>query len=98
MATHHNQCVGFVTKLYLMERLQFLFIIIKFRFTLTVIPIRILSMSQKELFKHFLRVIIISHLKPYSCVQIMYMIFEYFINRIINFKHLQAFNCVQNND
>ena len=41
-------------------------------------------MDQIELFSHLLRIIIISYL--YSCVQIIYIIMEYFINRIINVK------------
>ena len=46
---------------------------------------QVLAMGQIELFNRFLR-IIISHLKLYSFVQIIYIKLEYLINRITNVK------------
>ena len=36
-----------------------------------VVHVTVSSMGQIELFDHLLRIIIINHLKPYSCVQII---------------------------
>ena len=57
-------------------------------------------MGQIEPFSHLLRIAIIINLKPYSCMQIIYIRQEYLINRIINVKlqYLKPFNCVQTND
>ena len=53
------------------------------------------SMEQIELFYHLLRIIMISYLKPFSSVQIIYITKEYLINRItdvrINFYLLRTF-------
>ena len=43
-------------------------------------------MCQIELFNHLLGIIIISYLKPYSCVQIVHIRSEYLMNRITNIK------------
>ena len=43
-------------------------------------------MDPIELFNHFQGIDIISYLKPYSCVQIIYIILEYLIDRIINVR------------
>ena len=48
--------------------------------------IRIPFMCEIELFNHLLRIIIINYLKPYSCVQIIYITVEYLINRITKVK------------
>ena len=47
-------------------------------------------MSQMELFNHLLKIIIISHLKPYSYIQIVRIRYKYIINKITNIK-LQYF-------
>ena len=38
-----------------------------------VVPVRVPSMDQIELFNHLLRIITICYLKQYSCVQIIYI-------------------------
>ena len=60
---------------------------------------RVPSTGQIELFNFFLG-IIISCLKQYSHVKIIYITLEYLINRISNVKlqYLKPFNCVQTND
>ena len=41
----------------------------------SVVPVRVLFMGQKDLITHLLWIIvIISDLKPYSCVEIIYII------------------------
>ena len=45
-----------------------------------VVPITFSSMGQIELFNHLQRIIIISYLKSYNCVQIIYITLEYVIN------------------
>ena len=45
-----------------------------------VVPVRALS-NQIELFNHLLSIVLVSNLKSYSCVKILYIIQEYLINR-----------------
>ena len=42
---------------------------------------RVSSMGQIKLFNHLQWIIIISYLKPYSCVEIIYITLEDLINR-----------------
>ena len=56
------------------------------------------SIGQREIFNHFLR-IIIKYLKPHSRMQIVPIRQEYLMIKIINIKqlYLKSFNCVQTN-
>ena len=56
-------------------------------------------MGQIELINHLLR-IIISYLKPYNCVLIIHITYEYLINRItyVKYQYLNHFNYVQANE
>ena len=67
--------------------LEYPFINITLRSTLAkmVVPARVPSMVQIELFNHLLRIIIIWN-KSYSCVQIVHIREEYLINKIPNVK------------
>ena len=57
-------------------------------------------MGQIELFNLSFKISIISYLKPYSCVQIICIRWEYLINKNTNVKYqyLKPFKWVQTND
>ena len=46
-------------------------------------PFRVPRIDQIELFKLLLGIIVISYLKPYCCIQVIWMRWEYEMNRII---------------
>ena len=48
-----------------------------------VIPVRVPFMSQIELFNHLLKIIIISYLKPYSCLKNVCIREEYLIELLM---------------
>ena len=43
-------------------------------------------MNQKERFNHLQRIVILDYLKKYNYIQVTYIIKEYLINRITNFR------------
>ena len=51
-----------------------------------IVPVRVPALDQVELFNHLLRNILISYLKPYSCMRIIHYTMEYLINKITNVK------------
>ena len=51
-----------------------------------IVPVRVSSMGQIELFNLLLRIIIISYLKPFSCVQVVGIRLEYLIDGITNIE------------
>ena len=65
-----------------------------------VVPVRVPSISQIDLFSHLQMVIITSYLKPCNYVQIIYISSGYLMNRIISvgLEYLKSFNSVPAND
>ena len=51
-----------------------------------VVPVKVPSMGQIELFNFLLGIIIISYLKPYSFMPVVHIWLEFLINKINNVK------------